>query len=187
MQRIHATSGRTRTVLTREPLTRGTCRPGQCSHGLSPHAAWRASPSGRSPHAPSSRRTWLCGRGCCVDRCRRTLAWRLGLALAGGPQEAAAEEIEARPAKHLALQHFEAIDVPLDGARTPGQGHARFDRLVVLVEPGGKALHGLQRTRGRALQPGIELRRAAAGGPGGESPARGRSPRRPRPAARGAG
>jgi hypothetical protein len=28
------------------------CRLGQCSHGLSPHAAWRASPSGRSPHAP---------------------------------------------------------------------------------------------------------------------------------------
>ena len=28
------------------------CRPGQCSHGLSPHAAWQASPSGHSPHAP---------------------------------------------------------------------------------------------------------------------------------------
>ena len=76
-----------------------------------------------------------------------------------GPQEAAAEEIEARPAKHLAFQHLEAIDVPLDRTRAPGQRDPRFDRLIVVAQPGRKASQGLQRTGGRALEPGIELRR----------------------------
>ena len=47
----------------------------------------------------------------------------------------------------------------LDRAIAPGQCHARFDGRIVVAEPAGKALHGLQGTRGRALQPGIELRR----------------------------
>jgi hypothetical protein len=38
-----------------------------------------------------------------------------------GTHEAAAEEIQARPAEHLALQHFEAVDTPLDRTITPGQ------------------------------------------------------------------
>ena len=82
----------------------------------------------------------------------------LGRPIAWGPHETAAEEIEARPAKHLALEHFEAIDVPLDRTGRPRQGHPRFDRLIVVAEPVGKALQGLQRTGGRALQPGIKLR-----------------------------
>ena len=85
--------------------------------------------------------------------------WDTRSPVARGQQEAAAQEIEARAAKHLALQHFEAIDVPFDGAWTPGQRHARFDRLVILIEPGGEASHGVDSTRGGALQPGIELRR----------------------------
>ena len=52
--------------------------------------------------------------------------WDTRSPVARGQQEAAAQEIEARAAKHLALQHFEAIDVPLDRAGTPGQGHARL-------------------------------------------------------------
>jgi len=36
--------------------------------------------------------------------------------LAWSEQEAAAEEIEMGPAKHLALQHVQAIDVALDRA-----------------------------------------------------------------------
>ena len=56
------------------------------------------------------------------------------------PDEAAAEEIEPRPAKHLTFQHFEAIDMPLDRAGTPGQRHTGFDRLVVLIQPFRKAL-----------------------------------------------
>ena len=68
-----------------------------------------------------------------------------------GQHEAAAEEIEVRAAKHLAFQHFEAIDVPLDRAIRPGQRHPGFDGRIVVAEPGRKALHGLQRTGGRAL------------------------------------
>ena len=92
----------------------------------------------------------------------------LGLSLTGRPQEAAAEEIEARPAKHLAFQHFQAVDVPLDRAGTPGQGDARFDRLIVVAEPVGKALHGLQRTGSRAREPGIEVLRLALADEGGK-------------------
>jgi hypothetical protein len=40
---------------------------------------------------------------------QRPWAYRLGLPLAGGQQKAAAQQIEARPAKHLAFEHFEAI------------------------------------------------------------------------------
>ena len=79
------------------------------------------------------------------------LACSLSLPPAWSPHKAAAEQIEARPANHLAFQHFQTVDVPLDRARTPGQGDARFDRLIVVAEPARKALHGLQGTRGRAL------------------------------------
>ena len=54
--------------------------------------------------------------------CDGPLGPALGLPLTWGMHEAAAQEIEACAAKHLALQHFEAIDVPLDRTSTPGQG-----------------------------------------------------------------
>src|SRR5215217_7836869 len=40
--------------------------------------------------------------------------WDTRSPVSGGQQEAAAEQIEARAAKHLAFQHFETVDVPLD-------------------------------------------------------------------------
>ena len=99
---------------------------------------------------------WRCaglrGHGGRLGRC--LLAETLGLVPTGRPQEAAAEEIEVRAAKHLAFHHFQAVDVPLDRAGTPGQGHPGFDRGIVLAEPTGKALQGLQRTRARALSQG---------------------------------
>src|SRR5882672_11904 len=106
-------------------------------------------PQAARHHAPSCRwqPAWLCGLG-----------GGLGRPIAWGPHETAAEEIEARPATHLALEHFEAMDVPLDRTGRPGQGHPRFDRLIVVAEPVGKALQGLQCPGGRALQPGIKLR-----------------------------
>jgi hypothetical protein len=63
------------------------------------------------------------------------------------------------PAKHLALQHFQPIDMPLDGARIPDQRHPGFDRRIVVAETFGKALQGLQRISGSALEPGIEALR----------------------------
>ena len=46
--------------------------------------------------------------------------------------------------------------MPLDRASRPGQRHARFDRLVILIQSFRKALQGLQRTGRRALQPGVK-------------------------------
>ena len=86
------------------------------------------------------------------------LTWAGGgrASLAGSQPKAGAEEVEARPAKHLALQHFEAVDRPRDRARIPGQRPPSFDRLVILVEPGRAASHSVHRTGGGALPPGIE-------------------------------
>ena len=80
----------------------------------------------------------LRGHGGRLGRC--LLAETLGLSTTWGQHEAAAEEIEARPAEHLALQHLEAVDMPLDRARTPGEGDARFDRGIVLGEPSREAV-----------------------------------------------
>ena len=91
-----------------------------------------------------------------LRRCLR--AWLGPLRMSWGQQEAAAEEIEPRPSKHLAFQHLEAIDVSLHGARTPGQGHPGFDRRIVVPQPLGKAPKHPKRTLRGALQPGIELR-----------------------------
>src|SRR5215831_18686545 len=101
----------------------------------------------------------LRGHGGRLGRC--LLAETLGLVPTGRPQEAAAQEIEVRAAKHLAFHHFQPVDVPLDRAGTPRQGDAGFDRLIVLAEPARKALQGLERTGSRALQPGIEALRLA--------------------------
>ena len=106
---------------------------------------------------------WRCaglrGHGGRLGRC--LLAETLGLVPTGRPQEAAAQEIEVRAAKHLAFHHFQPVDVPLDRAGTPRQGDAGFDRRIVLAEPARKALQGLERTGSRALQPGIEALRLA--------------------------
>ena len=78
------------------------------------------------------------------------------LLTAWSTDKAAAEEIKVRAAKHLAFQHFQAIDVPFHGTCAPGQGDPRFDRGIVLVQPCGEALYGLHRTGRGALQPGIK-------------------------------
>src|SRR5258707_14225516 len=98
--------------------------------------------------------TWL--RSHSVRLCRRTRAGRLGRLGAWSTHEAAAEGIKARATNHLTFQHFETIDMAIDRAGRPGQGHPRFDRRIVVPEPVGKALQGLQRTSRRALQPGLQ-------------------------------
>ena len=61
---------------------------------------------------------WRCaglrGHGGRLGRC--LLAETLGLVPTGRPQEAVAQEIEVRAAKHLAFHHFQPVDVPLDRA-----------------------------------------------------------------------
>src|SRR5207245_7017802 len=98
-------------------------------------------------------------RSLSVGLCRRSRAGGLCRTIAWGPNEAAAEEIEMRAAEHLALQHFEAVDMPFDWPGAPWQCHARFDCCIVIAEPAGKALHGLQRTLARPLQPRSEVLR----------------------------
>src|SRR5262245_44413453 len=73
---------------------------------------------------------WLCLSRCLwAGRGPRCTAW--------GQQEAATEEIEASAAKHLAFQHVEAINMPLHGSRTLGQGHPGLDRRIVVPQPLG--------------------------------------------------
>jgi hypothetical protein len=49
-------------------------------------------------------------------------------------------------------------DMPLHRAGTPRPCDPSFDRVVIFLQPLGKALQGLVRTSG-ALEPGIERRR----------------------------
>src|SRR5262245_9427400 len=93
--------------------------------------------------------------------CRRSRAGHWGGLGARRSHEAPMQEIETRTAKHLPLQHLEAVDVPLDRTIGPGQGHTGFDSGIVVLEPGRKAAQGLQWTGRRALQPGIQRGRLA--------------------------
>src|SRR2546425_5509442 len=120
-----------------------------------------ASPRGETPEGrttPGSRGArGLGGLRGGLGLARRPWPNALGLWLAWGPQEAVVQEIQVRAAKHLPLQHFQTVDVALDRPGTPRQGDAGFDRLIVVAEPGRKALHGLQGTGGCTLEPRIEL------------------------------
>src|SRR5262252_989028 len=105
----------------------------------------------------------------CVHLGRYTWAsYRLGLPLAGSSQEAVTQEIEACPAKHLAFQHLQAINMPFDRAGTPRQRDAGFDGRKVLLQASSEALEGLQRTDHRALEPGIEALRLPLADQGGK-------------------
>ena len=116
-------------------------------------------PRTSGPHTPPRRCRYAWLRGHCMALWLLTWACGLREPLAGSQHKAAAEEVEARPAKHLALHHFEAIDMSLDRARIPGERHSGFDRLVILVEPGREASYGVHRTCGGAREPEIELHR----------------------------
>ena len=98
----------------------------------------------------------LRSRGFLIGLGRDWLAWSLDLPLLGGQHEAAAQESEARPAKHLALPPLQPVDVPFHGTATPGQGAPGFDGRIVALETLRAALQRGQRTRRRLLQPPLE-------------------------------
>ena len=112
------------------------------------HALWPAVQPRRGRRradaAPTGRPRGLRGLLSSLDR----HLWpdALGFPLPWRPEEAVAQEIEACPAKHLAFQHFEAINMPFDRAGTPRQRDTGFHGLIVLMQAGSEALHGLQRT-----------------------------------------
>src|SRR5262249_46884464 len=85
----------------------------------------------------------------------------LGFPLPWGPQEAVSQEIEVCTAKHLPLQHFEAIDVAFDRAVAPGQREPCFDGGIVVAQPLRKTLQGRPRTGRGAGEPAIEALRLA--------------------------
>src|SRR5712691_9381695 len=95
----------------------------------------------------------LGGRWWCPRRRGGLRAWLASGPTAWDKQEAAVEEIEVGPAEHLALQHFQPVDMALDGTVAPGQRHPGFDGVIVLIQPRSKASQGLQGTGGRPLQP----------------------------------
>ena len=103
-------------------------------------------------HAPP-RRTALGLRHCgfLVGLDRGRLGWSLAWPRLWSPYEAAAEEIEARPAKHVALQHLQPVDVPFHGAATPWQRDAGFDGRIVALEAFRQAPKDHQRARCRLL------------------------------------
>jgi hypothetical protein len=51
-----------------------------------------------------------------------------------GQQKAPLEQITCGPAKHLALQHLEAVDVAFNRAGTPREGDPGFDGVIVVAE-----------------------------------------------------
>jgi hypothetical protein len=56
-----------------------------------------------------------------------------------GEQDTLAEQLGLGPSVHLSLDHLDAVDVALDGARAPGQGEASGDGGPVLAQAGGEA------------------------------------------------
>jgi len=68
------------------------------------------------------------------------------------------EQPETGAAKHLALEQFQACDMPLHGPVAPGQGESGFDGVIIVSEPFGKALQGYNGTLRDPGQPGIQLR-----------------------------
>ena len=82
--------------------------------------------------------------------------WPIPLHASWDLQEASLEQIEARTAKHLALEPFQARDLPLHWAITPGQADPRFDRVVIIPESFGKPLPGSHDTLGGTREPRLQ-------------------------------
>jgi hypothetical protein len=71
------------------------------------------------------------------------------------------EQIEFGTAKHLALEHFQAIHMALHRAVTPGQGDPSFDRVLVVAQPLRKPLQEHEGILRRPGRPGIQMLRLA--------------------------
>jgi hypothetical protein len=57
-------------------------------------------------------------------------------------QKPSAQEVNLGASKHGALEHLQGIDVALDGAGTPTQREAGFDRSIVRASPVAKRRRG---------------------------------------------
>jgi hypothetical protein len=69
------------------------------------------------------------------------------------------EKSHLSPAIHLPFEHFQTIDLPLNGPGAPRQGDARFDGIIIRSQAIGQALERLKATGCSTLKPGFKLAR----------------------------
>src|SRR5918997_4647621 len=86
----------------------------------------------------------------------------------GYQEKTSGQQIERGAAEHLALEHLQTINLPFDGALTPGQGDGGLNGAVVRTQSFRKAPEGRQGARGGTAQPGVELGRLALPDQAGE-------------------
>jgi hypothetical protein len=84
--------------------------------------------------------------------------WDTPWSVPGSEYEATAKKIKACPTKHLALEHFQTIDLAFHRPITPSSCDPRFDCGIVVREPLGEPLQGAHSTQSGACQPRIEPR-----------------------------
>ena len=73
-----------------------------------------------------------------------------------------------RPAKHLAFEHLQAVDLAFDRALTPRQRDGSLDGGQVRPEPFGEASEGQESALGGTRQPRLQLGRLALADEAGE-------------------
>jgi hypothetical protein len=86
----------------------------------------------------------------------------------GHQEKTSGQQIELGPAKHLALEQLQAVDLAFDRALTPRQRHPGLHGGVIRTQSFGKAPEGRQGARGGTSQPGVELGRPALADEAGE-------------------
>ena len=67
------------------------------------------------------------------------------------------QQIDVGSAKHLALEHFEAVNLPLYWPRAPRQGDARFHGSIICSQALCEALKRLEPAGCGPLEPGLKL------------------------------
>jgi hypothetical protein len=72
-------------------------------------------------------------------------------------KEAAGQPIEPCPAKHLTLQHLQAMDLAFDRSLAPWQRDRRLASSDGRLEPSGEAPEGWEGARGGARQPRFKM------------------------------
>ena len=80
------------------------------------------------------------------------------LPLPWSQDESLLEQPETGAAKHLALEQFQACDMPLHGSVAPRQGETGLDGGIIVSEPLSKPVQGYNGTLRDLGQPGIQVR-----------------------------
>jgi hypothetical protein len=104
------------------------------------------------------RRAWLSSHWLGLQLRRFLRLWpRLPQAF-GSQHKAPIDQRKPGAAKHLALEQFQACDMPPHGPAAPGQGQPSFDGVIIVSETFGKPLQGHNGTLRDPSHPSIQLR-----------------------------